>query len=267
MKISISNIAWGVENDKEMYDFLQDVGIDGVEIAPTRIFPENPYEKLHQAKEYQKMLYAQYGLEVSSMQSIWFGRNEKIFEDAEQRERLVEYTKRAFEFANVMQCNNLVFGCPKNRVTFSQDDNKIAEEFFTRLGELAKKENTVLALEANPPIYNTNFLNTTREVYELVKKISSSGLKVNYDLGTVIENKENVSEVKEMLSEINHIHISEPYLVEINYNEMHDKLFEILKRKSYDKFVSIEMKNLESIEKVKCSVKHLVELAGVKNEI
>lgn len=263
MKVSISNIAWGVDNDKEMYRFLENAKVDGIEIAPTRIFPENPYEKLQQAREYRKMLYEQYGLEVSSMQSIWFGRSEKIFEDASQREKLIEYTKKSFEFANAMQCNNLVFGCPKNRNINSEDDYKIAEEFFGRLGELAKEESTVLALEANPPIYNTNFLNTTKDAFKLVQKIASSGVKVNYDLGTVIENREKISEIEEMLPEVNHIHISEPYLAEIHYTELHEKLIEILEKRFYDKYVSIEMKNLENIEKVKCSVKYLLEIAGV----
>lgn len=263
MKISISNIAWGVDNDKEMYHFLENAKVNGIEIAPTRIFPENPYEKLQQAREYRKMLYEQYGLEVSSMQSIWFGRSEKIFEDAMQREKLIEYTKKSFEFANAMQCHNLVFGCPKNRNINSEDDYKIAEEFFGKLGELAKEECTVLALEANPPIYNTNFLNMTMDAFKLVQKIASSGIKVNYDLGTVIENGEKISEVEEMLPEVNHIHISEPYLAEIHYTELHEKLIEILRESSYDKYVSIEMKNLENIEKVKCSVEHLLEMAGV----
>ena len=152
---------------------------------------------------------------------------------------------------------------PYDGAVMAVDDYKIAEEFFGKLGELAKEECTVLALEANPPIYNTNFLNMTMDAFKLVQKIASSGIKVNYDLGTVIENGEEISEVEEMLPEVNHIHISEPYLAEIHYTELHEKLIEILRESSYDKYVSIEMKNLENIEKVKCSVEHLLEMAGV----
>lgn len=264
MKISISNIAWGQENDEEMYQFMQNSKVDGIEIAPTRIFPENPYEKITEAKEYRKRMSEQYGLEISSMQSIWYGRNEKIFEDEKQRESLIEYTKRAFAFANALQCNNLVFGCPRNRNINSEDDLEVAIEFFGKLGELAEQENTVLALEANPPIYNTNFMNTTRETFEIVKKIHSSGVKVNYDLGTVIQNKEDICDLQQILSEINHIHISEPHLAEIKFGCLHEELIKMLKKQEYDKYLSIEMKNLEDVKKVKIIVANLMRLVGAE---
>lgn len=260
MKVSISNIAWGEEYDGEMYLFLQKNGVEGIEIAPTRIFPENPYEKIQEAKEYRKVLSNQYNLEISSMQSIWFGRNEKIFEDEKQREILIEYTKRAFEFANAMQCKNLVFGCPKNRNINSDEDIKIAIDFFRKLGELAIRENTVLALEANPPIYNTNFMNKTKVAWELVKEIGSEGIKVNYDLGTVIQNGEDIGELEQILPDINHIHISEPYLAEIHYNGLQKALVGLLNKYAYDRYVSIEMKNLENIEKVKNTIRQLIEM-------
>ena len=35
MKYSISNIAWEKEYDGEMYSFLKENDVDGIEIAPT----------------------------------------------------------------------------------------------------------------------------------------------------------------------------------------------------------------------------------------
>lgn len=259
MKVSISNIAWEQKFDEEMYLFLKDSGADGIEIAPTRIFPEEPYERIADAKAYRKRMSEQYGLEISSMQSIWFGRNENIFEGEKQRAILTEYTRRAFEFANALHCRNLVFGCPRNRNINSEDDFKIAIEFFSKLGELAEEENTVLALEANPPIYHTNFLNTTREAYEMAANIQKPGIKVNYDLGTVIQNKENVLELGQMLPEVNHVHISEPYLAEIKYGALHEELLHLLKQGGYDGYISIEMKNQGDLNKVKETVRVLLE--------
>ncbi len=267
MKLSISNIAWGMEQDEAMYVFLQQHKVDGIEIAPTRIFPDNPYEQISQAKEFRKMLWEQYGLEISSMQSIWFGRNEKIFEDASQRECLLEYTKRAFAFAHALECKNLVFGCPKNRNVNSPDDKAIAIDFFAQLGECAIQENTVLALEANPPIYNTNFMNNTKQAYEIVQKVASPGIQINYDLGTVVCNQENVEELNEMLPVVNHIHISEPYLAEISYGKLHTQLIQLLQKQNYEKYISIEMKNLEDLTKVQNSIIELQKRLGVTNGI
>lgn len=50
-----------------------------------------------------------------SMQSIWYGRTEKLFGTEEERNLLLDYTKSAVDFAAAIGCKNLVFGCPKNR--------------------------------------------------------------------------------------------------------------------------------------------------------
>ena len=98
MKYSISNIAWSQEQDGEMYAFLKQQGIQGLEIAPTRLFA-NPYDNLEMAHEYAVMLKNKYGLTVSSMQSIWYGVQQSIFGTDEDRDSLLDYTKKAILFA------------------------------------------------------------------------------------------------------------------------------------------------------------------------
>ena len=90
MKLSISNIGWAAEQDAEVYDLMKRFSFSGLEIAPTRIFPENPYEKLDAAREWAQMLKQQHGFCIPSMQSIWFGRQERIFGTADEREILLD---------------------------------------------------------------------------------------------------------------------------------------------------------------------------------
>lgn len=47
-----------------------------------------------------------------------------------------------------------------------------AEGFLPGWGWRPRRNGVRLALEANPPIYNTNYLNTTREAFRLVKKLA-----------------------------------------------------------------------------------------------
>ena len=70
MKLSISNIAWRPQVDDEMYRFLQEYGYSGIEIAPTRLFPDAPYDHCGEAQAFAVWLKETYGLAVSSMQSI-----------------------------------------------------------------------------------------------------------------------------------------------------------------------------------------------------
>ena len=48
-QLAISNIAWHKEDDEAVYTAMQQAGFTGLEIAPTRIFPEMPYENLTSA--------------------------------------------------------------------------------------------------------------------------------------------------------------------------------------------------------------------------
>lgn len=260
MNLSISNIAWASENDDEMYVYLKEQGFEGLEIAPTRIINQTPYEYLEKAKDFAINLKQNYRLYISSMQSIWYGRDEKIFGSEEERQVLVDYTKKAINFANIIGCKNIVFGCPRNRVSGNKNDINIATLFFSELGEYAKLNNTILSMEPNPTIYNTNFVNYTSEAFEIAKVVNSDGFRVNIDLGTIIYNKENVQIIADNIELVNHIHISEPNLELIQKREIHNHLADILKQCSYQGFVSIEMGKRNNLYEVKETIKYIKDV-------
>jgi sugar phosphate isomerase/epimerase len=241
MEFAISNIGWLAENDEAVYRLMDKYGFSGLEIAPTRIFPEKPYDKLIEADKWIKWLKCEYGFNVPSMQSIWYGRSENIFAIANERSVLLEYTKKAIDFASVIECGNLVFGCPRNRNVPEGADERTAVGFFKALGDYAILKGTVIGMEANPPIYNTNFINDTKSALELIKTVDSEGFKLNLDMGTIIQNNEDIDELKGNVHLINHVHISEPGLKPIVERELHIKLKEILSSEDYSGYVSIEM--------------------------
>lgn len=258
IKLSISNIAWEKNRDEEMYKYLKQNNIEGLEIAPTRILEESPYEKIGQAKEYSEQIKREYNLDIISMQSIWFGKTQNIFENDTNANELIEYTKKAIDFADTIGCTNLVFGCPKNRNIKDYDrDYEKAIQFFRQIGEYARNKNIVIAVEPNPTIYNTNFLNYTEEAIQFVKKVNLDSIKVNYDLGTVIYNEEDIKILEENIQYINHIHISEPNLALIEKRDLHKQLISILEKCNYDKYISIEMKKNDDIEKVKETIEYV----------
>lgn len=260
IKLSISNIAWISKNDQKVYEYMQNAGLSGLEIAPTRLFPENPYEKSAAAKEYSLKLKDEYGLSICSMQSIWYGRSEKIFGTAEERDVLTDYTKKAIDFADTVGVGNLVFGCPKNRVIGDNDDRNVAVSFFRELGDYAAEHRTVLAMEANPVIYGTNFINTTKEAIELIKEVGSKGFKLNLDFGTIIYNEESIEDIAPHIDLINHIHISEPNLKLIEHRVEHKVLMQMLRDAGYDRYVSIEMGKRDDIEDVYRTIDYLTTL-------
>ena len=260
IKLSISNIAWTSENDQLVYQHMQDAGFRGLEIAPTRWFPDKPYERIIEAKEYANNLKSNYNLSVCSIQSIWYGHSEKIFGYEEERAVLLDYTKKAIDFAKAVGAGNIVLGCPKNRCVTENDDVEIAVEFFRTLGNYAAEHGVVLAMEANPVIYGTNFLNKTQEAIEFINRVGSKGFKLNLDFGTIVYNEESVDELADQIALINHVHISEPNLKLIEYREEHRVLMKMLRDTEYDRFISIEMGKREDIEDVYRTIDYLTTL-------
>ena len=264
MKLSISNIAWSAEHDEEMYEFLHANAIHGLEIAPTRLFTSQPYDNISQAKNFRSKLKEKYNIAISSVQSIWYGLSENIFESDVSRMILLDYTKNAIDFACALECGNIVFGCPKNRTIPSNMSANIylaiAFDFFRQIGDYANANGTCIAIEPNPVIYNTNFINTTTEAFEVCRKIDNPGVKVNVDIGTIVYYEEHIDMLGDNVDLINHVHISEPRLVPIEKRLIHIELIKMLRGLNYSRFFSIEMANQNSIDLIKQTILYAKEL-------
>ena len=178
------------------------------------------------------------------MQSIWFGRKDKLFGTEEERQILGDYSRKAIDFAAAIDCKNLVFGCPGNRNLPENADEDRGRLFFRALGDYALERGTAIGMEANPPISDTNYINRTCSALELVKNVGSKGFLLNLDVGAMIWNGEETDELKGCGHLISHVHISEPNLLKIERRELHRELRQFLSESHYSHYVSIEMKTL-----------------------
>lgn len=264
MNLSISNIAWGAERDEAMYATLRQLGFNGLEIAPTRIFPDAPYDHLAEARDFAARLRGEFGLAIPSMQSIWYGRQERVFGSSEERQALIDYTRKACRFAEAVGCRNLVFGNPRNRDTDDpRRDMATAVGFFRTLGDAALDCGTVIAIEPNPTIYNTRFINTTPEAAELVSLIDHPAVKINYDLGTVIHNGEDPAALADVAPLVNHIHISEPYLKPIaDRPGLHSALVAAARKHCPDRYLSIEMGRPEDPSDLQAAIEYFLRITS-----
>ena len=70
MKLSASNIGWSAAEDERVWEKMKQLGYTGLEIAPTRVFPERPYDNLPGAALFAGVMWQKYGFSIPSMQSI-----------------------------------------------------------------------------------------------------------------------------------------------------------------------------------------------------
>ena len=134
--------------------------------------------------------------------------------------------------------------------------------FFREMGEYAAEHNTVIGMEANPPIYNTNYINDTKAALDLIEKVGSKGFKLNLDVGTMIANEEEVSVLAGREHFINHVHISEPGLKPIEQRWLHKALSELLNDFGYNGFVSIEVGKQENVAELDRMMRYTEEVFG-----
>lgn len=260
MKLSISNIAWDKQQDEQVYRLMCRYGFSGLEIAPTRVFGDAPYDMCQEAVLWSTAIKKDYSFSISSMQSIWYGRTEKLFGSEEEKRVLLAYTKKAIRFAEAIGCRNLVFGCPKNRCISDDSDMGTAIDFFREIGEYARKHDTVVGMEANPRIYGTNFINDTMSALELIKEVDSDGFLLNLDIGTMIENREPVNILCDQVGYINHVHISEPFLKRIERSQMHCHIKTVLQNEGYGGFMSVEMGKVEEYADIVQVIRYVSEM-------
>jgi len=259
MKLSISNIAWGTKEEDDVASLMQQMEINGIEIAPSKIASD-----IYKINGIDVIKYKDYWLskdiEIIAMQSLLFGHPEMtIFYDEISREDTFNHLKLCIDIGKPLGVKAFVFGSPKNRYIPKESEKvsrDIANEFFDRIGTYCHKEGVVFCLEPNPREYGANFLCNTMDALDFVEEVDNRGLMINLDTGTMIMNNEDYKEIiRESLYYAGHIHISEPFLNPIDPNrDIYAELVNILKYSNYSGSVSIEMKAISqnnNIENVK----------------
>lgn len=262
MKFSISNIAWPLEWDIDIYKALRDFGFHAIEIAPNRTL-SNGYDATNKEISEWNNFYSKFFNEISSMQSLLFKVETQIFESDENMIQILKILEKGLEFASKLNVKNIVFGSPSIRNVYNYEQKNRSKKFFTQLSGMANKLHINVSLEPNPKIYKTNFINTTNDALEYVKNLDIPNFGINLDFGTIIENNETLEDIltKENIHFIKHIHISEPFLSRIDFNKKvkHLILLQTLKSLGYEGYVSIEMKS-------GCSYDELIEVLDyIKN--
>lgn len=267
MRIAISNIAWDVEEDEAVASLLHRYGIDAIDIAPGKYFSD-PINATNEEIFYIKDWWLKRGIEITGMQALLFdttGLN--LFGSQASQDAMLSHLAAVCRIAKGLGATRLVFGSPKNRDRSGLTDEqamKVAIPFFRRLGEIAQINDVVICLEPNPTCYGANFMTTTLQAVDVVRKVAHPAIKMQLDIGALTINQESAaSVVRECKSLIGHIHASEPQLVPLgDCKTDHIEIAAVLNRHLPDHLVSIEMlatkneSHTESIERALATAVH-----------
>lgn len=254
MKLSVSNIAWNIEEEQEIFDILLSQDVSGIEVAPTKIWPA-----WHGADSKKALItqqdYKDKGFEIPALQAILFDRPDlKVFGDRQSQSKLITHLGKVASLANALGAERMVFGSPKNRdIGNISSEQAFAKglDFFQRAGEVCSKFNVKLCLEPNPSIYDCNFMTHWYEVLEMVIKASHPGISLHLDTACIyLEGDDVATAIHECAGKITHFHVSEPNLGDFSNPKLdHAVIGKALRDTDYTGWLSIEMRRTDNPKK------------------
>ncbi|MDR8365332.1 sugar phosphate isomerase/epimerase family protein [Pseudomonas sp. JL3] len=217
MRLSISNIAWSVEEDSSIVELLHSYNVNAIDIAPGKYFPE-PLSTSDIEIATVRNWWLEQGIEITGMQALLFGTTGlNMFGSPNSQSEMLRHLDAICRIGAGLGAKRLVFGSPKNRDRSGLSDKEAldaAGAFFYSLGDIAARHGVLVCLEPNPPIYNSNFMTTSAEAAEVVKHTNHQAIKMQLDTGAITLNNEDPTIIiKNFAHLIGHIHISEPNLV------------------------------------------------------
>lgn len=249
MKVAISNIAWGVEEEPAVAALMQGLGVRGVEVAPGKIGPR-PAEIGEEEVRRYRGFWNERGIEVVAMQALLFGTEGlAIFGDAGSRRAMSEYLVKIIRLGGRLGAKALVFGSPKNRLvgTLSRREvETIGVPFFRELGAVAAENDTCLCIEPNPPAYGADWITTAKEAQAFVALVGQPGFGLHLDAGALHMQGEGAEEIRGAGSGIMHFHASQPQLAPLQPGGEvpHERYAEALRAIGYRRWVSVEMRQV-----------------------
>lgn len=246
MRLSISNIAWLREEERDVARVLQDEGVRYVEVAPTRIADDPRTLSLHALKDY-RAFWSDHGIEIGAMQSLLFNRPEfHVFRSDRNMRETATYLRTIIDIGAALGARVLVFGSPKQRTVdgIAADDVRHRErEFFSDVGAAAAAAGLRFCIEPNPPAYGCDYLNTIAEVVALLERVPSEGLGLHADAAAMTMVGDAPAQLTPLTHVLQHFHISEPDLAPIgNGGVPHEQFAAALRAGGYGRLVSIEMR-------------------------
>ena len=247
MKLAVSNIAWDEPEQAAVLAAFPALGVTGVEIAPTKLWPDWAGADPAAARDVRLSIEAS-GFCIPAIQSVLFGLPDlQLFGRADSTRTLIMHLARVAELAGALGAAAIVFGSPRNRDRFTLSLAQAMDQavpVLREIGDACAAAGTCFCLEPNPEAYNCNFLTHWQEVADLAERVNHPGIGIHLDTACItLANDDPVEAITSCGTAIRHFHISEPALGDFaNPVIEHGRIGAALHSSGYDGFVSIEMR-------------------------
>jgi D-psicose/D-tagatose/L-ribulose 3-epimerase len=272
MQFSFSHIAWPPTDEAEALEFLRNVGIVEIEVAPVRAFG-SPLDATESAVRERADWYRDRGFKIGSFQALLFGSEGlELFGSDDSRRKMKEFLIAVGRVAGWAGAGPMVFGSPKNRLRGDLCHAKAiqqASELFKEVGDACAEAGSCLVIEANPEAYGADFCTRLDQAAELVLATGSPGFGLHVDAGGIALSGEHFeSTLRNASGLIRHVHASQPNLISFcEPDPVHARIAAILREINYQGSIAVEMRSqAEGLEAVRQACEAVRQIYGVLTE-
>jgi len=246
MKIAICNEMFEGWKIEDVFEYVSEIGYEGVEIAPFTI--SNDVRNVERKKREEiRSLASSFNLEIVG--THWLLITPKglhLTHPDENVRRLTEhYLCELIKFTSDIGGRILVFGSPDQRsilkrVSFRKAWN-YAKEIFHACSRFAEDYDAVIAIEPLAK-FLTNFINTAEEAIRLIEEVSHPNFRLNLDVYSMLDEGKPLPEIiKSSREYLVHFHINDDNKLGPGFGKVNFKpIIGALKEINYDKFISVE---------------------------
>jgi D-psicose/D-tagatose/L-ribulose 3-epimerase len=246
MKFAFSNIAWSPHDSPDVFSLLKRNGVTGIEMAPTKVWPNWTGATPAAAQAYRSRLEDQ-GFVVPALQAVLFGRPEARLFDDEGERKLIEHLTQVASLAAALRARTVVLGAPRQRdrgnLSF-EEALASAAPTFRRLGEIYSDHGICLCIEPNPRRYGCNFVVNSVEATALIRAVASPGFGLHLDAASMHLEGERLDGIwRDVAPFVRHYHISEPDLGDFRTPSVPQRAnLDFLSKSGYEGWCSVEMR-------------------------
>lgn len=246
MKLAVSNIAWEHSEFADHLRLIRDLGCQGVELAPSCIWPE-PVDASSAQREAVRSLITSVGLEVAGFHALLYTRPDlQLFESRIGLRQTMNYLKHLLRLCSDLGGKILVFGSPKNRIRAGREYTEClawAAEGFGDVAREAQRLGVSVCIEPLAPS-ETDFIQSSDDGMRLVSMVNHPHFSLHLDAKAMIVANEDPSTVFAKYGRhVRHFHVGDPGLAPPGSTGAdHSELGRALRGADYHGYVSIEMR-------------------------
>lgn len=246
VKLAVSNIAWDNAGLRDHLALLRDLGCNGVELAPSTIWPE-PAEASATERRDLKRLVSAAELEVAGFHALLYTRPDlQLFRDRASLDETADYLIELARLLSELGGRVLVLGSPRNRVRHGRSDAECmswAAEACARVARACEPLGVTLCIEPLGPD-ETEFIRGSDEGATLVERVAHPNFMLHLDSKALLAMREDLERVLARWGKyVRHFHVSDAGLAPPGSTGADHRPFgRALRRAEYRHYVSVEMR-------------------------